>query len=174
MLLRPFFGRMLVLGAGIALGSLFLPSTPPFGAVADGECEAFSGYSRGNDPSQSVVMHLCRSGEDVWGLKNSYGVAGSSSYRLSGEIKDDGLLWMTISHVVADQPSDGWVSCTDDVFQFRWSDTEEALVGRYDSAECDDHADMRVQQHQMLSDPIVLEDEDDTETVPASWRCGNH
>ena len=138
--IEPFARTLTPLLTAVMVGAYFLTLPLSLGAVSSGECETFRGSSLGNDPTQEVVFNLCRRGDRLEGVKSSEGAAGRSVYILEGEIIDDEKARMTITAVLDDKPSPGWITCSDDVFSLRWDSNLGALVGDYISAECEDHA----------------------------------
>lgn len=145
-LLEPLFKKLIPLFAGVVAGAWLLGLPLSFGAVASGECQTFRGKSLGNDPTQKVVFNLCRRGDRVEGVKTSEGEAGRSVYVLEGTVQGDDMVQMTITSVLEDEPAEGWISCSDDVFNLRWSDRLNALTGDYVSAECEDRATLSLER----------------------------
>ena len=140
MLLIPYLRALSPLLGAVVVGAFAHGMTPDLGAVKSGECETFAGHSLGNDPSQHMVLTLCREGTQLEGVRVSEGEAGLTVFSLSGTALPGDRVWLEVSGVERDEPAAGWVSCHDDVFQLRWDARSQSLVGRYLSEACQDNA----------------------------------
>jgi hypothetical protein len=126
--------------AAAVFGSLIYGSEPEFHGILDGECATFVGSSIGNDTTQEVEMLVCRDHDRVSAIKLSQGDGGKTMYSLEGQIIHDEEMRLLVTRTLIDAPSKGWVSCSDDIVFLRFSPAQQALVGRYFSAECHDLA----------------------------------
>ena len=144
LLVLPLLKTSIPLALAITVGAMFASMGPTFAAVGDEKCERFYGTSHGNDPSQSVAMLLCRSGDEVYALRHSEGDAGVTTFALEGKVTEDDRIRMTVHMTTANAPAAGWVTCTDDVFDLRWDAAENTLYGHYRSEQCSDTAVLRL------------------------------
>ncbi|MCP4503603.1 MAG: hypothetical protein GY822_27035 [Deltaproteobacteria bacterium] len=139
----PLFERLSPLFLALFLSGMYLADSSILQAIPDDECKSFSGVSLGNDPTQSMVMELCRQGDEVRGTRISEGIAGTTIFHLTGVIEDHQVK-LYVSAVEMDAPNPGWVTCTDDRFVLVWQPERRALSGIYTSEQCQDVAEIRL------------------------------
>ncbi len=126
---------------------------PPLMSHVD-ECERWVGTASGNDPTVRLQLRLCQEGDGVaghvqWSSRRSgwnvRRVRGARRRHPGGFLaRRGGQVTLRDEALEVSRPNPGWRFCTIDRWQLR--EDGDSLVGRYDSAGCDDHAEVRLRR----------------------------
>jgi MYXO-CTERM domain-containing protein len=113
---------------------------------AQGDCDAWAGTFKGNDPDMRISMRICpdagRGGDAVKGqvqtssLKSGYSVRDFEGRWLDGKKR----LEAHDVRVVEDHPNPGWVFCIVDSYDLALRAPDE-LAGTVIAKECDDRSE---------------------------------
>lgn len=131
----PFF-------TAVVFGHLIHASDRHFSAVATGECAVYTGTSEGNDPSQHVMMTICRDHNQLTIESRSKGIGGTSVMRFDGVLNPSGTneATLVVTEVFSLEPNPGWIACHDDVLRLQALEDGKTIVGYSTSHACSDRA----------------------------------